>query len=131
LGAAFGVGGAGWAGGYESGTGYGAGVGAGSGRGAGGAGSGYGSNQEDPDGSRRGTGGAGEPYGSPGTRGGSGSTLPFLPPIGGAPREDDREHKRPDWLIETEDIFGIGSQYVAPAVLGEFGPGSDDEDEDY
>lgn len=32
--------------------------------------------------------------------------------------DDDKEHRRPDYLVETEDVFGDG-QRVAPPVIGE------------
>jgi hypothetical protein len=31
--------------------------------------------------------------------------------------EDDEEHQRPDYLIETEDVFG-DERKVAPPVIG-------------
>jgi len=36
----------------------------------------------------------------------------------GARAEDDLEHRRPDYLVETEDIWGDGTK-VAPPVIGE------------
>jgi PPE family len=38
--------------------------------------------------------------------------------LGGAAREDDIEHKRPDYLVETEDVWGDGTK-VAPPVIGD------------
>ncbi|ASO22992.1 hypothetical protein AHOG_26970 [Actinoalloteichus hoggarensis] len=40
----------------------------------------------------------------------------------GGPGEEDKEHKRADYLLETEDVFGDGIK-VAPAVFGENPPG--------
>lgn len=37
---------------------------------------------------------------------------------GGARREEDSEHRRPDYLMETEDVWGDGTR-VAPPVIGE------------
>ncbi|MGW0522699.1 hypothetical protein ACWDY5_35535, partial [Crossiella sp. NPDC003009] len=34
--------------------------------------------------------------------------------------EEDKEHRRPEYLIETEDIFG-DIRTVAPPVIGESG----------
>lgn len=36
----------------------------------------------------------------------------------GGKKEDDKEHKRPTFLVETDDVFGEG-QMVAPTVIGE------------
>lgn len=47
-----------------------------------------------------------------------------FPPMGGSGRgrgEEDTEHKRPSYLIETEDIWGDGRR-VAPPVIGEDPP---------
>ncbi|WHT18333.1 hypothetical protein N8J89_35345 [Crossiella sp. CA-258035] len=65
-----------------------------------------------------GPGGPGSGFG-PGGRGGA----PGMGggPMGGGARangEEDKEHKRPDYLIETDDIFGEGT-LVAPPVIGE------------
>lgn len=74
-------------------------------------------------GAMAGVGAAGGPGGAggfgPGGRGGA-------PGMGGpmgaggarANGEEDKEHKRPDYLIETDDIFGDG-MLVAPPVIGE------------
>jgi PPE family len=41
-------------------------------------------------------------------------------PMGAAsgPREEDGEHRRPDYLVETEDVWGDGTR-VAPPVIGD------------
>ncbi|MCK2243985.1 MULTISPECIES: hypothetical protein [unclassified Crossiella] len=42
-------------------------------------------------------------------------------PVGGAGagrREEDEEHERPSYLLETEDVFG-DTRYAAPPVIGE------------
>ncbi|MGH3829895.1 MAG: hypothetical protein ACRDRS_05495 [Pseudonocardiaceae bacterium] len=52
-------------------------------------------------------------------RGGAGSGLPPIP--GTSPGEKDAEHRRPSYLIETEDIWGDGLR-VAPPVIGEDPP---------
>jgi hypothetical protein len=36
----------------------------------------------------------------------------------GGKKEEDKEHKRPTFLVETDDVFGEG-QMVAPTVIGE------------
>jgi hypothetical protein len=36
----------------------------------------------------------------------------------GGKKEEDQEHKRPTFLVETDDVFGEG-QMVAPTVIGE------------
>jgi PPE family len=36
----------------------------------------------------------------------------------GGKKEEDKEHKRPTFLVETDDVFGDG-QMVAPTVIGE------------
>lgn len=38
----------------------------------------------------------------------------------GSRGEEDKEHQRPEYLIETEDIFG-DVRTVAPPVIGETG----------
>ncbi|GDY32146.1 WXG100 family type VII secretion target [Gandjariella thermophila] len=60
-----------------------------------------------------GRGGAGMVEGEPAGRGGVGG------PMGGARGrgEDDDEHQRPDYLVETEDVFG-DERRVAPPVIG-------------
>jgi len=74
-------------------------------------------------GSSTGSGAAGE--GGSGARGGmgaSGSAGNSGMGAGGAGRggkkEEDKEHKRPTFLVETDDVFGDG-QMVAPTVIGE------------
>jgi hypothetical protein len=37
---------------------------------------------------------------------------------GGGRREEDGEHRRPDYLVETEDVWGDGTK-VSPPVIGE------------
>ncbi|AUS81774.1 hypothetical protein C1701_14995 [Actinoalloteichus sp. AHMU CJ021] len=39
----------------------------------------------------------------------------------GGQGEDDGEHKRADYLLETDDVFGDG-RLVAPSVLGDQPP---------
>jgi len=53
-----------------------------------------------------------------GTAGGAG-----LGPVGagGAGRADDLEHRRPNYLVETEDVWGDGAR-VAPPVIGDGPP---------
>lgn len=34
--------------------------------------------------------------------------------------DEEQEHSRPSWLIETEDVFGEAVPRVAPAVFGDF-----------
>ncbi|GGM82406.1 hypothetical protein GCM10012275_61240 [Longimycelium tulufanense] len=48
--------------------------------------------------------------GGPGVAGGMGA--------GTGRREEDREHRRPHYLVETEDVYG-DSRRVAPPVIGE------------
>jgi hypothetical protein len=57
------------------------------------------------------------PGGSPGAGGA------FPPMVGGGQGrgEKDTEHRRPSYLIETEDIWGDGRR-VAPPVIGEDPP---------
>ncbi|MGB6161883.1 MAG: hypothetical protein WBF75_04795 [Pseudonocardiaceae bacterium] len=50
---------------------------------------------------------------------GAGNGFPLMPGTGRA--EEDREHRRPSYLIETEDIWGDGRR-VAPPVIGEDPP---------
>jgi hypothetical protein len=70
-------------------------------------------------GSSTGAGAAGE--GGAGARGGMGAPG-GAGNAGGAGRggkkEEDTEHKRPTFLVETDDVFGDG-QMVAPTVIGE------------
>lgn len=40
----------------------------------------------------------------------------------GGKKEEDKVHKRPSFLVETDDVFGDG-QLVAPTVIGENPPG--------
>ncbi|MGH3825846.1 MAG: hypothetical protein ACRDQX_01520 [Pseudonocardiaceae bacterium] len=60
-----------------------------------------------------------DPDASAPKRGGAGGGLPLVP--GSTPREKDAEHRRPSYLIETEDIWGDGLR-VAPPVIGEDPP---------
>lgn len=48
--------------------------------------------------------------------GGSGG---MMPGVGGAQGEKDHEHKRPDYLKEDDDLWGVGTTPVAPPVIGE------------
>jgi len=59
----------------------------------------------------------GRPLAGRGAAGGAGGGG-FGPMAGGARGEDDTEHRRPDYLVETEDIWGDGTK-VAPPVIGE------------
>ncbi|WP_211764120.1 WXG100 family type VII secretion target [Kutzneria sp. CA-103260] len=106
---------AGGAGGGEGGGGYRG--------GAGGPGSTSSASAKPGMGSSTGTGAAGE--GGSGARGGmgaQGSVGQSGMGAGGAGRggkkEEDKEHKRPTFLVETDDVFGDG-QMVAPTVIGE------------
>ncbi|MCP2164438.1 WXG100 family type VII secretion target [Goodfellowiella coeruleoviolacea] len=45
----------------------------------------------------------------------------------GARGDDDREHRRPDYLEEDDNIFGLDGQY-APPVIGESSRGRHDDD---
>ncbi|MGW0516966.1 hypothetical protein [Crossiella sp. NPDC003009] len=109
----------------------------GSGAGLGGSGAGFGSagvgRSFGPGGSGPGTPGAGRPGGAGGVgrAGGPGagpagtsaarpgaSALHGLPLAAGAPREEDQEHERPTYLLETEDLFG-DTRSAAPPVIGE------------
>lgn len=47
---------------------------------------------------------------------GAGGLGPFGPAAGRG--EDDAEHRRPDYLVETEDVWGDGTR-VAPPVIGD------------
>ncbi|HEU4346885.1 MAG TPA: hypothetical protein VFR35_03760, partial [Actinoplanes sp.] len=42
----------------------------------------------------------------------------FGPGAGGTRGDEDAEHRRPDSLVETEDVWGDGTR-VAPPVIGE------------
>ena len=53
----------------------------------------------------------------PGATAAGGGGLGPLGPAGGR-REDDAEHRRPDYLVETEDVWGDGTR-VAPPVIGD------------
>lgn len=55
--------------------------------------------------------------GPAGARGGAGSGM-MGAGAGAGRREDDREHKRPDYLVEDPEVWGVGV-YVAPPVIGE------------
>ncbi|MCK2253648.1 hypothetical protein MZC58_19175 [Crossiella sp. S99.1] len=41
---------------------------------------------------------------------------------GGAKGDEDKEHKRPSYLVESDDIWGDNT-LVAPPVIGETPPG--------
>lgn len=95
--------------------------------GRGGLGGGYGSGEH---GMGRGPGGVGGEHGvtgrggaaGGGLRGGVGAGGSAFGPMGGSANdEDDLEHKTPDYLVETEDIFRSG-EMVAPPVIGEVLP---------
>ncbi|MCO1580076.1 hypothetical protein M8C13_30415 [Crossiella sp. SN42] len=102
--------------------------GSGAGFGAAGVGRGFG-----PGGSGSGTPGAGRPGGAAGvgraggpgaSPAGSGAARPGsaalhgMPLAAGAPREEDQEHERPTYLLETEDLFG-DNRSASPPVIGE------------
>jgi hypothetical protein len=115
----FGPGGPGGGAGGRGGFGPGAGFGPGGGRGLGADGVGG-----------RGFGGAGVgggfgPGGSAGAAGagaGRGVGVGGVPLAGaGAQGDEDREHKRPSFLVESEDVWGDGT-LVAPPVIGEAPP---------
>jgi hypothetical protein len=97
--------------------------------GRGGAGSGFGQNAVDSEGRQLGRGGAagsgplqeGLGRGGPGGSnlgGGRGSGGQMGPGGKRANGEDDDEHETPDYLLETEDVFG-DERMVAPPVIGE------------
>jgi hypothetical protein len=114
------------------GLGGGSGSGSGSGRGGvGGPGSGFGQNSSlDPEGRNqgaRGAGAGGNPMMQEGAvRGGGGNAAGGRGgangPMGAngkrADGEDDEEHETPDYLLETEDVFG-DERRIAPSVIGE------------
>jgi hypothetical protein len=117
--------GLGLGGGSGSGTGSGAGRG-----GVGGPGSGFGQNSSlDPDGRNqagRSAAAGGNPMAQDGViRGGgnaAGGRGGTSGPMGAGGRradgEEDEEHETPDYLIETEDVFG-DARLIAPSVIGE------------
>ncbi|GAA2809726.1 hypothetical protein [Crossiella cryophila] len=112
-----GLGAGGPAGGSVGGSGGGLGGAIGFGPGGGGLGPGAGFGPGGSAGVGRASGGGAGPVGGlarPGAPGLSGL------PVGGAGarREDDEEHERPSYLLETEDVFG-DSRYAAPPVIGE------------
>lgn len=53
-----------------------------------------------------------------GARGAAGTPGMVAPGAAGRRGEDDKEHQRPEYLVETEDIFGDGRK-VVPPVIGE------------
>jgi hypothetical protein len=53
-----------------------------------------------------------------GPRGAGAGGSAFGPMGGGARGDEDLEHRRPDYLVETEDIFRDATM-VAPPVIGE------------
>ncbi|MGH3914679.1 MAG: hypothetical protein ACRDTC_14925 [Pseudonocardiaceae bacterium] len=59
--------------------------------------------------------------GPAGRGGGHGSAFPPMAGGGRGRGEEDTEHRRPSYLIETEDIWGDGRR-VAPPVIGEDPP---------
>jgi PPE family len=61
---------------------------------------------------------AGARAGQAGRAGAAGSGAGAGPMGGGAQGEEDAEHKRPGYLVETEDVWGDGIR-VAPPVIGE------------
>ncbi|AOS61124.1 hypothetical protein [Actinoalloteichus hymeniacidonis] len=125
-------------GGPGYGPGAGGGFGPGFGGGFGGPGGGFGGGGFGPGGGAGGMGGAGGPggvggpggpggaggLGGPGAPGGAGGAGGGMGGGGARGRnaegEDDKEHKRADYLVEADDVFGDG-QLVAPPVLGERG----------
>ncbi|WHT20488.1 hypothetical protein N8J89_05310 [Crossiella sp. CA-258035] len=140
-----GVGPAGGAGAGGAGAGGGAGLGGGqagagpgaTGAGPGGLGAGFGAAPAGrgfgPGGSGSGTPGAGRPGGAAGVGRGGGpgagsagtsgarpgaAAVHGMPLAAGAPREEDLEHERPTYLLETEDLFG-DSRSASPPVIGE------------
>jgi uncharacterized membrane protein YgcG len=128
-----GFGGFGGAGGGFGAGGFGSGGGGGSGFGAGGAGSGFGSGA--------GTGGSGAGASGSGAQSGAGAMAAEEAAMGGGAAgargaagaagspmmgggrgqrgQDDQEHKRPSWLVESDEgIFGTDERTVPP-VIGE------------
>ncbi|MGH3770909.1 MAG: hypothetical protein ACRDRW_05870 [Pseudonocardiaceae bacterium] len=61
------------------------------------------------------------PSRGPGSGPGAGGAFPPMVGGGQGRGEQDTEHRRPSYLIETEDIWGDGSR-VAPPVIGEDPP---------
>ncbi len=57
----------------------------------------------------------------PGVSPGAGGAFPPMVGGGRGQGEEDTEHRRPSYLVETEDIWGDG-RYVAPPVIGEDPP---------
>lgn len=53
-----------------------------------------------------------------GMRGAPGTGTGGFGPAGAGRSEEDGEHRRPDYLVETEDVWGDGTR-VAPPVIGE------------
>ncbi|WP_159447791.1 hypothetical protein [Streptoalloteichus hindustanus] len=43
------------------------------------------------------------------------------PGAGAGRKEEDKEHQRPDYLLEDPDVYG-DDRKVAPPVIGEFPP---------
>jgi hypothetical protein len=118
-----GAGGRGGAGGFGAGRGFGPG---GAGFGPGGAGSGAGGAGA----GGRGMGGLGAAAGMAddavagrgGAAGRGAGAGAFGPMAGaGAGRDEDKEHRRPSYLVESEDVWGDGT-LVAPPVIGEAPP---------
>ncbi len=60
----------------------------------------------------------------PGVGAGVGGAFPPMVGGGRGKGAEDTEHRRPSYLVETEDIWGDGHR-VAPAVIGEDPPESD------
>lgn len=56
-----------------------------------------------------------------GARGAAGTPGMIAPGAAGRRGEDDKEHESPEYLVETEDIFGDGRK-VVPPVIGEDPP---------
>lgn len=89
------------------------------GRGYGGRGTGAGSGASDSSGGRSGIGGSAAQEAMGGARGGAGRGGPGGMGGGrGGRKEEDAEHESPDYLVETDDVFGSG-EMVAPPVIGE------------
>jgi len=97
-------------------VGEGAGLRGGVGEGAGGRGGGLGAGGLAEDGVHGGRAGAG-----PGGRGAAANAGGMPLGAGRGDGDDDREHHRPSYLVESEDVWGDGP-LVAPPVIGEAPP---------
>jgi hypothetical protein len=65
--------------------------------------------------------GRGSPSPGAASRGGAAGASGYPMGVGPGHREEDKEHRRPSYLVESEDMWGEGT-LVAPPVLGEEPP---------